>query len=130
MNNTVTDFHYTVKGSWPFPVDMLRRDMSRAATSTDQAVIERLSKPYAEDRDAIRNAVTINLVIPNAGRWRPNTARWQSFGWDVPDDIVARITSQERARLTRMEGLRKSAFAKLTTEEREALEWFNPPFRG
>lgn len=121
------DFHYTVKGSWPFPADMLRRDGSRAATADDQAAIDRLTKPYAEDRDAIRNSVIIGLVIPDAGRWRPNTARWRSFGWDVPDDAGYRMIAEEKVRIARMEKLRSSAMSKLTAEEREVLEWFNPP---
>jgi hypothetical protein len=121
------DFHYTVKGSWPFPTDMLRRDCSRAATPEDQAIVDRLSKDYAEDRDAIRNAVTINLVMPNTEHWRPNTARWASFGWEVPTDTEFQQIQAERKNRARMETLYKQAMAKLTPEERAAVAWFNPP---
>ncbi|NTF18160.1 hypothetical protein G6L37_07055 [Agrobacterium rubi] len=121
------DFHYTVRGSWPFPLDMLRRDGSKAATPEDEAIIERLTKDHAEDRDAIRNAVTVNLVIPNANRhMRPLTARWQSWGWDVPDDEEHRAIMAERAKRDRMRKLYASAMAKLTQEEREAFDWFRP----
>lgn len=122
-----TDYHYTVRGSWPFPIDMLRRDCARAATAEDQAIIDRLSKDHAEDRDAIRNAVTVNLVIPNADRnMRPLTARWRSFGWDVPDDIEFQQATTERARVKRLSELYQSAMAKLTDEERAAVDWFRP----
>jgi hypothetical protein len=122
-----TDFHYTVRGSWPFPLDMLRRDCSRAASPEDQAIIDRLSKDYAEDRDAIRNAATVNLVIPDADRhMRPLTARWQSFGWDVPDDEEFRQLAADRAKRSRMDKLFASAMAKLTPEEIEAVNWFRP----
>jgi hypothetical protein len=122
-----TDFHYTVKGSWPFPTDMLRRDCSRPATPEDEAIIERLSKPYAEDRDAIRNEVTVSLVIPNAERhMRPLTARWRSFGWDVSGDAECRQIAEDRTRRARMQKLYDSAMAKLSPEEREAVDWFRP----
>jgi hypothetical protein len=104
--------------------------MAVAATPEDQAEIDRLSAPYAPDRDAIRIDRTINLIIQDAGRWRPNTARWRSFGWDVPDDEEFKMLSEDRARRARMETLRRSAMAKLTAEEREALEWFRPEFQG
>ena len=122
-----TDFHYAVRGSWPFPVDMLRRDRSRAATPDDQAIIDRLSRDHAEDCDAIRNSVTVNLVIPNADRrMRPLTARWRSFGWDVPDDVEFQQMAADRAKRARMDKLYVSAMAKLTDEEREAVDWFRP----
>ncbi len=125
-----TDYHYAVRGSWPFPVDMLRRDCSKAATPEDEAIIDRLSKDHAEDRDAIGNLVTINLVIPNASRnMRPLTARWRSFGWDVPTDTEFQRAAAERARLSRLEKAYASAMAKLTPEEIEAVNWFQPKSR-
>jgi hypothetical protein len=120
-----SDYHYTVKGSWPFPVDMLRRENSKPATPEDAAIIERLSRDFAEDRDAYPNTVTINLVIPNAAHhMRPLTARWRSFGWDVPDDAEYQQMSEDRA--VRMEAHYASAMAKLTPEEIEALNWYRP----
>jgi hypothetical protein len=62
---------YVVSGRGPFPVDMLRRDGSRASTPEDQAKIDKLADGYASE------LVEISLVGP---RW-PNTERWKSFGW-------------------------------------------------
>lgn len=124
------DFHYTVKGRWPFPLDMLRRDRSVAASPEDQEHIDFLSSPCAPDRDAIRTRRVINLVILGAGRWRPNTARWRSFGWDVPDDETFRMLEEAEARVERMKALRRSALLKLTPEERDAIDWFSPSSRA
>lgn len=112
------EFAYTVRGHWPFPKDMLRHDGSRAATPEDQAVIDRQSLEYAPDRDVFVD-VEINLVGPN----KPNTARWESFGWAVPADVehvmAKRWQTEERER----RALRDQALAKLSFREREALEW-------
>ena len=118
------NLHYAVKGSWPFPADMLRHDGSVAASPEDQAKIDRLSAEFAPDRDAIRLAQTVNLVMTDAGRRRPNTARWRSFGWDVPGDAEYHTAAEQTAERRRMEALRDSALAKLTAEERRALKWF------
>lgn len=115
------EFAYTVRGHWPFPTDMLRHDGSRAATPEDQAVIDRQSLEYAPDRDVFVD-VEINLVGPN----KPNTARWESFGWAVPADqehqYYKRAAEAERKRRT----LVASAMAKLTDEEKEALRLQEP----
>jgi hypothetical protein len=118
------DFHYTVEGSWPFPLDMLRRDGAVAASPQDQATIDHLSAPYAPDRDAIRTRRSVGLVLRDAERRRPYTARWRSFGWDVPGDAEYRAGESDRAERRKMEALRASALAKLTDEERAALAWF------
>jgi len=122
---------YTVKGNWPFPLDMLRYDGSAAATPEDQAVIDRLCEPSAPDRAAIADKVEVNLVIDDGDRRRPSTstARWESFGWMIPGDLEHQMVEDERKKRLRMEALRDSAMAKLTDEEREALAWFNPPHR-
>lgn len=121
------DFHYAVVGSWPFPLDMLRRDRSVAATAEDQAKIDRLSQEAAPDLQAIRQKVKINLVIRDAGRWeKPLTARWESFGWTVPDDEERKLLAEERLRVERLGRLRDAALAKLTPEEINALRWFGP----
>lgn len=120
------DYHYSVKGGWPFPLDMLRRDRAVPASKEDQAVIDSLSGPHAPDRDAIRLDHVVKLVIKDAGRDRPDTARWRSFGWDVPDDKEFRQVIEQSAKVGMMESLYASAMAKLTPEEREALDWFRP----
>jgi hypothetical protein len=97
---------------------MLRHDGAVAATDEDQALIERYSAEYAPDRDVFK-PVGINLL----SRWKPNSARWESFGWDVPGDemhqFYKRLRQEERGR----EALLKSALAKLTPEEVAALDW-------
>lgn len=112
---------YTVEGTWPFPLDMLRHDGSVAASPEDQAKIDFLSSESAPDRDAIRTPRTIDLLIPLGGRRRPNAARWESFGWKVPGEAVVPSADAERRR---MAVLRDRAMAKLTDDERRALRWF------
>lgn len=112
------EFAYTVRGCWPFPLDMLRHDQSRAATPEDQGKIDRYSAEHAPDRDAFE-PVEIDLVGP----CRPNAARWESFAWTVPGDVGHRMAgrrrAEERERLAHLD----RALAKLTPQEREALEW-------
>lgn len=117
-----TDFHYTVVGSYPFLLDMLRYDGAKALTPQDQRVIDRLSKNHAPDWDSMVEKVEIALVIKDAGRREPKVERWRSFGWTVKD--MPTIHTDEKDRLERLEKLRDSALSKLTDEERQALEWF------
>lgn len=122
------DFHYTVRGTWPFPLDMLRRDRSRAATQQDQAKIDLLSREFAPERGESHEKVEINLVIPDAGpRERPMSARWESFrGWEVTTDNEYKHLRADAAERQRRAKLRDQALAKLTDEEKEALAWFAP----
>lgn len=125
------DFHYVVEGRWPFPLDMLRRDRSRPATTADQMLIDLLSCEIedmgdtAEDRRAYRDEVVqINLVIPNASRReRPLTPRWESFGWSVPGDEAAQLAAAMNARAARLEAINRSAMSKLTEDEKQAVRW-------
>lgn len=125
------DFHYVVEGRWPFPLDMLRRDRSRAASTADQMLIDLLSCEVAghgdtsEERRKFRSEVVqVNLVIPNAGRnERPLTARWESFGWSVPGDEHRALQKREEGRLARLKELHRSAMSKLSVDEREAVRW-------
>lgn len=77
---------YTVRGKWPFPLDMLRYDQSEAATSKDQKLITSYSEMTLPSIEMFRKEgiVYIDLVGPN----EPNARRWESFGWMVidPDD--------------------------------------------
>lgn len=107
---------YTVEGSWPFPLDMLRHDDARAASEADQALIDRYSQEFAPDREVFQ-PVKINLVGPQ----RPNTARWESFTWSVPTDTEYAFWKAERARRRADEKVRKEALAKLTPDERRVL---------
>lgn len=121
------DYLYVVTGRWPFHPDMLRRDGSEGATDEDKRLIAEMCADHAPDRDFLRKKVEITLVIPNAGRhMRPNVKRWESFGWAVVGEPGQNAETHEK----RMTGLYEQAMAKLNDEEREAMNWFNPPFRG
>lgn len=65
MRAATPSHSYVVRGSWPFPVDMLRHDGSRPASHADRRKIKALSGEFAPDRDSIRNPVEIALVGPN-----------------------------------------------------------------
>lgn len=76
-------FHYTVEGSkyGEFPLDMLRRDCSQAATPADAALIERLCA-FGEGKADLPRVVQVNLTLTSE-RYPPNVERWESFGWRV-----------------------------------------------
>lgn len=112
-------FPYTVRGHWPFPLDMLRRDGSRAATDADQALIDQLSGDHVDDAGVGFNVVDINLVGPN----KPNTERWGSFGWTVPTDVDYQWHMQRQREANERRQLADQALAKLTPEEIEAVRW-------
>ncbi|WP_309084134.1 hypothetical protein [Chelativorans sp.] len=110
---------YTVRGAWPFPLDMLRHDGSRAASPEDQSKIDRYAADHAPDR-SVFEPVEISLVGPH----KPNTARWESFTWSVPADADYAMMKEHRARGLERKRLRDAALSKLSREEREALEWY------
>ena len=112
---------YTVLGTWPFPVDMLRYDGSQPATPADKAAVDRLSGEFAPDQQALRVPVAVTLEMGALGRRQPCTARWESFGWQVPADGDYRLSKALAAQEAQREVLRKSALAKLTLPERQAL---------
>lgn len=107
---------YIAKGHWPFPVDMLRHDGSRAATEVDQAMIDRLSGDHAPDRAAFCD-VEIKLVGP----FKPNTGRWESFGWEIPSDEMYAAIKALREKARRDDALFADVLAKLTEDERRVV---------
>ncbi|MCW2763361.1 MAG: CcrRogue [Marmoricola sp.] len=107
---------YTVKGHWPFPADMLRHDASCAASDGDQAVIDALSQDHAPDRTSF-----IDVEIALVGPYKPNTARWESFGWAVPGDETNAFYKRMREADQRKQALIDSALRKLTAEERAVI---------
>lgn len=114
---------YIVRGSWPFPLDMLRRDGSQPATEEDRRLVDLLSAECAPSLEAIREPVEIRLAITSDNpRARPMTARWESLGWSVPSDLDHEATKRLRAEQERRAELRRSAAAKLSAEERDALD--------
>jgi len=110
------EFQYVVRGHWPFPADMLRYDGSRAASADDQAKIDRLSSEFAHNRDAFKE-VDIELI----GRSKPNTARWESFGWSVPSDVEHVLFKRLAQQRCDDERLFQSALAKLSDAERRVV---------
>jgi hypothetical protein len=122
-DTAMTILEYTVRGVWPFPLDMLRHDDSAPASEDDRLVIQRLSGDYAPDAGAFK---PVDIKLAMVGSWssfpRPNTKRWKSFGWTVVDDPYAPFEQAER----KQSELRRSALAKLTPEEREALGLNDP----
>lgn len=103
---------YVVRGFWPFPLDMLRHDSSAAATAEDQCMIDRLSGDHAPDRAAFY-PVDIKLTGP----FRPNTARWESFGWAVPGDLEHQWIQDDRQRRRQDREILDRALSKLTPDE-------------
>lgn len=76
-------YTYVVESSklGEFPLDMLRRDESQAATPADQKLIDRL-KSFGEDKADLPKTVRVTLVMTSE-RYPPLVARWESFGWKV-----------------------------------------------
>lgn len=79
---------FTVLGKGLIPADMLRYDACFPATSEDAAKIDAAGSPYS-DREERREVREIELVHRCDNRhWKPTTARWQSFLWEVREDSV------------------------------------------
>lgn len=108
---------YTVKGKWPFPYDMVRRDGSRPASVKDEENVARYSAEHAPDREVFKD-VEIELVGPA----RPNVARWESFGWAVTWEPLLYRTYPAPVRPRSDDEIRKAALAKLSSEERRVLD--------
>lgn len=113
----MAEHSYIVRGHWPFPLDMLRHDESRPASADDQAAIDSLSAEHATDRDAFKD-IEIRLVGP----CKPNTARWESFGWAVPGDEEYAYYKGLKHREAEEKALLESAMGKLTAQERAVVE--------
>lgn len=115
---------YTVYGHWPFPADMLRRDLSEAATPADEAKIADLTADHCPDLAFKRAVYSVDLVFRNdALRNRPLEERWASFGWKVKGGFLE-AASKDREEIDRRIALRDVAMSKLTAEERDAVEWY------
>jgi len=109
-------YTYIVTGRWPFPLDMLRRDGSQAATPEEQEKIDRYSEISSPD-PTDTNDVEIALVGPNP----PLTARWESFGWKVPGDYAHALGKEAKSRQKEEEAIWQGALEKLTDREREVV---------
>ena len=70
--------HFTVQGSGPFPVDMLRYD---GAYPRDPESAARLLTPV--DRESRRDTREVHLNLAAPSFLKPTHGRWSSFGWAV-----------------------------------------------
>lgn len=69
---------FTVKGSFRFPLDMLRYDQCWPAGPEDTARMEYST----ESRSPEGYDITLCRWAPN-GAWTPTMGRWASFNWHV-----------------------------------------------
>lgn len=69
---------FVVRGSWPFPVDMLRYDQCYPATETASAELANLSS-----RATGMGNVAIELESRQERSWKPMYRRWESRCWHV-----------------------------------------------
>jgi hypothetical protein len=71
---------FTVWGTTPFPIDMLRYDCCWPATAADSLAIER----SIANRDS--QAAVVRLMSRIQRRhWRPAADRWRTFGWRMTE---------------------------------------------
>jgi hypothetical protein len=126
---------YTVEGRWPFPGDMLKRDVARAATPEDQLLIDRMSGEFSDPSLGTRERVKINLVMVAGeatrarpdGPLRPNDERWESFGWVVVGDSEIEGMRAHRRQLKADQAVLAAALAKLTPDELRVLRRLGLP---
>ena len=72
---------FTIEGSFPFPLDMLRYDSCFPATQKDvSGISQSIERTNTEPVVKVR----LGRLITNKGE-RPTEARWRSFGWKVSD---------------------------------------------
>ena len=128
----MADFPYTVEGRWPFPPEMLEVDRSEPATPEDAEKIRLLTQDCVPDLATLREVFSINLVMKNAGRFRPRTAKWESFDWKVPGDQMHALMKAGRAQESVRSAALTSGLAKLSDEEIEAFQFhgFRPSGGG
>ena len=72
----------------PFPIDMLRYDGVSPNSEADSGEINRSfnSRRYgSENKEPI--VVTVKKLSHGSKKWLPESARWESFGWEVIEVI-------------------------------------------
>ncbi len=110
-------YTYTVEGSkyGEFPLDMLRRDESRAASPEDQALIDRLVA-YGGGKDDLPKRVKVTLQT-DCRQFPPNIERWSSFGWVViASDHPRNYQDQLGTKFRHVDELREKTMKKLASE--------------
>lgn len=71
--------HFTVEGSGPFPIDMLRYD--HCWPETEQSSSGQIYDSFISRRKNFpRYKIALVGVMP------PTRARWESFGWKLIDE--------------------------------------------
>lgn len=108
-------YTYTVEGSkyGEFPLDMLRRDESRAASPDDQALIDRLVA-YGGGKDDLPKRVKVTLQT-DCRQFPPHIERWASCGWVViASDHPRNYLEQLKHR--HVDDLREKTMKKLASE--------------
>ncbi len=74
---------FTVRGKFPFPLDMLRHDVCWPKSSDDVVRIDESLRQYeipSSDR-----AGPWDITLQSKGTGVPTTGRWKSFGWEVTE---------------------------------------------
>lgn len=71
---------FTVEGTYPFPVDMLRYDACYPLTSHDAVQMAAMIQfpRRADSKDRPRQ-----VTLRTHAYGRPTVGRWESFGWHV-----------------------------------------------
>lgn len=76
-----------VKGTLPFPIDMLRYDRCTPFSEPDSHEIER---SISRQGEVETYEVTVQHVHETKD-WEPTFGRWRSFGWAVQTHDATRI---------------------------------------
>ncbi len=80
---------FKVRGTGPFPLDMLRYDAAWPASGEDAGLIEDSVRLYTlrdDERQSVREHIRshgIELATDYIGA--PTVGRWESFGWTVEE---------------------------------------------
>jgi hypothetical protein len=87
---TMYQHRFTVAGTYPFPLDMLRYDACYPAHEPETAVMaDTMNEHYRGD-----SPVEITLVHLSTNKhWKPTAARWLSFQWHVLYHEVNRLVA-------------------------------------
>jgi hypothetical protein len=72
---------FVVRGTYPFPIDMLRYDACQPLHETDSNTIANSINHHYRGAEGYE----VSLVRTDEPRrlWEPTYGRWESFGWKV-----------------------------------------------
>lgn len=77
---------FVVRGSFPFPIDMLRYDRCTPKSEADSNVITR-SLEHQGTSEVFEVTVISDKELKG---WEPTVGRWKSFGWELVPSTAAR----------------------------------------